>query len=330
LLPAYFAKPAPEPAPVSVAVKVVHPNLRDRVAYDLAVLRMSMKIIGLFPGSEWFGMEDALENFSDTLTEHLDMRREAEHLQVFRDCFVGQTDVTFPKPFHDFVSPSVLVETFEKGELISEWIPKASVAERNAVCEMGLNGFLEMLFHHNYIHADLHPGNIIVAKKPDGSPRLVFLDTGMVTVLTDQQWHNFVELYAAVVAGDGEAAAHVMIDRAPRQACTDREGFKQTITEVIDTYNNAASAENIHVGYTLMTILNAVRRYNVGIESDFASLVVSIIIVDGLGRSLEPDINLVSASRPYVVAWLLKHPSELSSLAGQISDMIPQGNERRF
>ena len=97
---------------------------------------------------------------------------------------------------------------------------------------MGLNGFLEMLFHHNYIHADLHPGNIIVAKKPDGSPRLVFLDTGMVTVLTDQQWHNFVELYAAVVAGDGEAAAHVMIDRAPRQACTDREGFKQTITEV--------------------------------------------------------------------------------------------------
>eukprot|EP00667_Euglena_gracilis_P004368 EG_transcript_4390 len=315
----FGAPPPPEPPSNEVVIKVVHPGLRPLVACDLAVLQLGMWLLSrVVPGSEWFQMEDALDNFSFTLTEHLDMRREAKHLDTFNHLFAGQDDLTFPTPVLALVRPSVLVETFAEGTLISDWIPKASEEDKVRVASIGLKGFLEMLFHYNYIHADLHPGNIIVTAKPDGSPRLVFLDTGMVTVLTERQWVNFVDLYASVIAGDGQSAADLMVERSPRHACSDLDGFRAKMSGIIDEYNKAACASKIHVGMTLATILNTVRRYNVGLESDFASLVVSIIIVDGLGRSLQPDINLVQASRPYVVQWLLEHPSAVSSLIPKI------------
>eukprot|EP00668_Euglena_longa_P016604 GGOE01020883.1.p1 GENE.GGOE01020883.1~~GGOE01020883.1.p1 ORF type:complete len:632 (+),score=187.09 GGOE01020883.1:225-1898(+) len=316
---AIFGAPPLEPPSNEVVIKVVHPGLRPLVACDLAVLELGMWLLSrIVPGSEWFQMEDALDNFSYTLTEHLDMRREAKHLDTFNHLFAGQDELTFPKPVLELVRPSVLVETFAQGTLISDWIPSASEEDKVRVANIGLKGFLEMLFHYNYIHADLHPGNIIVNQKPDGSPQLVFLDTGMVTVLTERQWVNFVDLYASVIAGDGNSAADLMVERSPRHACNDLDGFRTKMSAIIDEYNRAASASNIHVGMTLATILNTVRRYNVGLESDFASLVVSIIIVDGLGRSLQPDINLVQASRPYVVQWLLDHPSAVSSLIPRI------------
>jgi len=322
LLRWFWGPPAPpKESPSIVAVKVVHPSIRDRVAADLGALWAFMTCLKVLPGAQWLGLEDALQNFSDTLTESLDMEWEARHLQRFNELFAGDTEISFSKVV--LSRPSVLVQTFEEGEQIATWIPSASMQDRRIVADLGLRGFLQMLFRHNYIHSDLHPGNILVATKADGSPRIVFLDTGMVTELTDAQWVNFVELYACVIAGDGERAADLMVERAPAQACSDRPGFQQAMSAIIEKYNKAESPKDIHIGDTLLTILNTIRTYKVGLESDFASLVVSIIILDGLGRSLQPDICVVSRSRPYVVQWLFEHPSMISELIPRILS-LPQ------
>lgn len=198
----------------------------------------------------------------------------------------------------------------------------------------------------NFIHSDLHMGNIFVqlvdrstqavypsqklvsvqsldsrSSSPDTihidprtlrqalgqgyEPRLVLLDAGLTTELSPVNFRNFIDLFSAVAEGDGLAVARLMVERARGgydvniKRCIDYFGFESKMASIVqrvkkDTFRLA----KVKIGDVLGDVLAMVRQHHVKIESDFTNLVVSIMVLEGLGRQLDPDLDLFEVARP--------------------------------
>ena len=291
--------------------------------------------------------------------------------------------VHLPKPLYPFVSETILTEAFMDAIPIryftqatsseqplldpSNSSRKERVEQRDfhqkrvrlneSVANLGLLSFLKMMIDDNFIHSDLHPGNIMVLLRNDDGefyefsrapkhesvlddaiskgfyrPTLAFLDTGLTTTLSTENLNNFLDLFSAVADGEGKTAARLMIERAPahlisrqRRLLQRNQALDGTVTSETNL-NDPASFPNfrrferdmdelisqIHsetlrlrtypLSYVLNQALFFIRSNHVPIDPSFTNLIVSLIIIEGLGRALNPDVDLLEAARPFLKA----------------------------
>lgn len=244
------------------------------------------------------------------------------------------------------VSENILVESYVSGISIKQFIKQAQryhedAAENDAlahatnivnkkIAKIGLVAFLKMMLDDNFIHSDLHPGNIIVQLFDKSGrtwqrgsmenaishgytlPKLIFIDAGLTTTLSDTNLNNFLDLFGALADGDGELAAQLMVersrvnvnapDRRPEALCKDYPDFKEKMRVLVaQVQKDTFRLGNISISDLLGQVLSMVRNHHVKIESDFTNLVMSLIIVEGLGRSLDPQLDLFAAARPFLI-----------------------------
>jgi len=234
-----------------VAVKVVHPEARRRVHVDLLLLRAVANAVEFaFPAARWCSLVDAVEEFSNTLENQMDMRREADHLARFARNFKDVKDVSFPRPRRPLCSDDILVEDFVRGESMKDFVRRCSqdyspTTEKNKdhhpgkdpfdlaeedtpidpsppsmrvrarLAKIGVDAVCKMIFHDNLLHGDLHPGNVLVTDdgQKTGRPKVCFLDAGIVVELQPQQHAHFVDVLGAFMRHDGEKAGRLMLAR---------------------------------------------------------------------------------------------------------------------
>ncbi|KAI3658176.1 hypothetical protein MP638_000859 [Amoeboaphelidium occidentale] len=310
------------PEECDVAVKVVHPYIKPLIEADLAIMMFTARIIDMLPNMKWLSFPEEVQEFSSLMLKQLDMRVEARNLKKFRNNFKTIPYCTFPRPIDGLVTEQVLVETF------SDALPMASILDckdenlKRQVADLGLKSFLKMLLEDNFVHSDLHPGNILV-KVPTSSnsliekelhllkpphPQLEFVDAGLVTVLSEKNMLNFIDLFAALVDGDGREIARLMVERSRMEGvpdkdkklfCRNYDKFEAEMESLIQNVQEKTfSLATIHISEVLGNVLNLVRDHHVKIESDFTNLVVSIMVLEGLGRQLNPEVDLFEAAKP--------------------------------
>lgn len=205
-----------------------------------------------------------------------------------------------------------------------------------------------MLLIDNFVHADLHPGNIMVRfyapervrvsgllpikpqkeqtptdskdvteevlsrlrpyrRKPDEwlhelqkidqegyRPQLIFIDTGLVTELNHTNRRNFLDLFKAIAEFDGYKAGHLMVERCRQpDAVIDKEVFALKMQHlVLRVKSQTFALGNIKIGDILHEVLSMIRSHHVRLEGDFVNVVISILLLEGIGRSLDPDLDL--------------------------------------
>eukprot|EP00727_Mastigamoeba_balamuthi_P001952 m51a1_g11754 hypothetical protein (580) ;mRNA; f:199862-201652 len=316
-----------------VAVKVLHPLAGDRVRADLRLIGYASSVLGVAPWLRWASLQDAGDEFCACMRSHLDLRREARNLRTFRRNFRGWRSVKFPVPIRGLVSKSVLVESFEEGELLSRVVgqqPKDAATERlrKDIARVGLSAFLKMVFSDNFIHMDIHPGNVLVrdrrivreGQQADDSflwralsaaaawarpAQLVLLDAGMVASIHPSLRDNFISLCWAVHSGNAEGAARLMVTHAsggrparctPLQADTFCKGMGALFREF-----ESKPLRELPVGKLMLKALSLSSRCHVPIEGKFSSLIVATVVLDGVGRQLDPCVNLLAAAAPHIV-----------------------------
>lgn len=164
---------------------------------------------------KFLSLEDATDQFSKNMLSQLSFLHEANHLNQFRKNFKESKTIFFPKPFLEFTTESVLVETFESGKPISYYLSQKHPWNK-MIAREGLHAYLQMMLWDYFVHADLHPGNILVRPSKAGdSPELVLLDVGLVAAFSPTAAQHFVDLFQAIVNGNGVYGAKLMIQHAP-------------------------------------------------------------------------------------------------------------------
>lgn len=158
----------------------------------------------------FLSLEDAIEQFSKNMLSQLSFLHEANHLNQFRNNFRDSQHIVFPEPFTQLTTESVLVESFEPGDSISKYLNSPHPWNKY-IAKEGLQAYLKMMLIDYFVHADLHPGNILVRPTPNENyPTLVILDVGLVTAFSSVDAQHFVELFKAIVEGNGAYGAELM------------------------------------------------------------------------------------------------------------------------
>ena len=294
--------------------------------------------------------------FSKLLLSQLNLYTEGEHLLQFAENFDrtwsahDRTTIGFPTPYLQVSSTDVLVESFEPGVSLSTYLierenTQATLRRRTTsnsprvggssssssadaqtqrmhhvdrrIAEIGTLSFFEMVLVHNFIHSDLHPGNILIApRNPTPTPtgdlsfdvlnddiRLIYLDVGLTTVLPQESRLNFISLFSAVASGQGQRAASLMVERSKDPtSCVDMQGFVRGMSAVIDdaiqSNTHGFSLGNVRIGQVLTSVMNLCRGHCVVVDDTMAQLVSSIALLDGIGRQLDPSRDLFETAQP--------------------------------
>ncbi len=298
---------APPPAPRVVAVKVIHPGVKAQIEADLELLRLGAWLVELTGHLQWWSVREFVEEFAGIMHMQLDLRSEAKALDRFRANFKGREDIKFPAPLWPLVNEFVLVEDYAGGVPISQILkdPAWPVHEKKAIARSGLDAFLKMVFLDNFVHGDLHPGNIFVRDNAThkAHPHLTFIDVGIVTELTAQDRRNFVDLFYAIATGKGEEAGRLMIERSRNHECEDPEGFSRGISRIVEeaTVGHHLQLGKIRVGFLIQKVLALCIQYKVKLESNFAAILLAIGVLEGVGRSLDPDLDILQVAVPVIV-----------------------------
>jgi len=320
----------------TVAVKVCHPGTRNAIEMDLSILDTLVNTLEmLIPSMRVFSGQIIMSQFCEFILAQNDLRKEAENLERFGQDFPeGEGHrLTFPKVKHPWVSADVLVESFEEGDLLRDIIIDSQRAIRSysrrrrssfkleiapqtktqdlsddqvkkrksEITDIACHSYLTMLFDRNFIHADLHPGNVLVALSP---VRLKFLDCGLCVRVNSKDARNFADVLYCIIKGNPNEVGRIMAERAPgdHSLHVNVDGFALEVGDLIQqTRDGGFSFGKIRLGEMFGNLMQLAMKHRIILEPNFVNIVLSLGVLEGTARELAPDLDLFQKFIPYLI-----------------------------
>lgn len=286
-----------------IAIKVQRPEARSQIERDLAILAMGAKVLDLVPSLHLLSLPGSVERFGEALSAQLDFRLEAENNRRLGANFASVKGVRVPDLFPELCTERVLTMELILGvkathpELVKEKKARRRLAAR------GGEAILKMVFEDGFVHADLHPGNILLTE--DGT--MVFIDLGMVAEIPQDLMQPWIDTFTALGKNDGRAAARLFYSYAPSVGTTDYAAYERDCIAFFDRFEGKTLGE-VEVSQVLGGLMIVLRRHRIQVEPVFTVVNLGVLVAEGLGKQLDPDIDLVQMALPYLAKCAAKAP----------------------
>jgi ubiquinone biosynthesis protein len=282
-----------------VAVKVRRPNVIELCTFDLAVMRAAARLLETIPSIRNLAAVAIVEEFGRAIFAQLDFAIEARNNRRFRENFRGNPAVLFPALVDGLCSGRVLTMSFVEGTKILD--ARGTRFDHKRIARLGLQVLLQMVFEDGFVHADLHPGNIFIT--PD--EKIALVDLGLVGELTDAHRRSFGRFFTAWAQRDGDTMAHQMYEMSAGAGMARDpvafERYRAGVIEFVGRYWGQRLGE-VQVGKVLLDLLVLLRRYRIRVNPSFTIVNIAIAVTEGIGKQLDPDLDLMAEAIPYFLA----------------------------
>lgn len=314
-----------------VAVKVLRPGMLTVIDKDLSLMRMMAGWVErLSADGKRLKPREVVAEFDKYLHDELDFVREASNAAQLRRNMDGLDLVLIPEMIWDFCHTEVIVMERMKGIPISQTdrLREAGV-DISKLARDGVTIFFTQVFRDGFFHADMHPGNIQVSIEPATFGRYVSLDFGIVGTLTEYDKEYLAQNFTAFFRRDYKRVAELHVESGWVPAQTRVDELESAIRAVCEPYFDRPLKE-ISLGMVLMRLFQTSRRFNVEIQPQLVLLQKTLLNIEGLGRQLDPDLDLWSTAKPFLEKWMLdqvgpkKLWDQLRAEAPRYAKLIPE------
>jgi ubiquinone biosynthesis protein len=290
-----------------VAVKVLRPNMLPAIEKDLALMHMMASWVDrLSADGKRLKPREVVAEFDTYLHDELDLLREAGNAAQLRRNMQGLDLVLIPEMVWDFCMTDVMVMQRMKGVPISQVqrLRDAGV-DIPKLARDGVTIFFTQVFRDGFFHADMHPGNIQVSLDPATFGRYISLDFGIVGTLTEVDKEYLAQNFSAFFRRDYKRVAELHIESGWVPARTRVDELESAIRACCEPYFDRPLKE-ISLGMVLLRLFQTSRRFDVEVQPQLVLLQKTLLNVEGLGRELDPDLDLWSTAKPFLEKWMLE------------------------
>jgi ubiquinone biosynthesis protein len=282
----------------TVAVKVRRPDILDKVRLDRAILlfvgRLAERIV---PSLRLVSLAEAFETFCNAVEAQIHLANEAANNRRFAANFATDIDVHFPRLVPEACSDAVLTMEFIEG--VREEDLEARGLDISRIVEAGMRAVCRMIFLHGFVHADLHQGNLRFL--PPG--RVVFLDLGLIGTLDDADRLTSAALLYSFAVGDGETVARLFFESAPHHAVRDYAAYEREMADYVRQVHKRGLG-NIQITLEIGRLFDILRRHRIQARSHMTMVNLALMTAEGLGKRLDPTLQLNEAALPYLAEAL--------------------------
>jgi len=314
-----------------VAVKVLRPGMLEVIEKDLDLMRtMARWIERLSSESRRLKPREVVYEFDKYLHDELDLLREAANAAQLRRNMASLDLVLIPEMYWDYCHTEVIVMERMKGVPISQTarLVEAGVDLRQLARD-GVTIFFTQVFRDGFFHADMHPGNIQVSISPGSVGRYISLDFGIVGTLTEFDKEYLAQNFTAFFRRDYKRVAELHIESGWVPPETRVDELESAVRAVCEPYFDRPLRE-ISLGIVLMRLFQTSRRFHVEIQPQLVLLQKTLLNIEGLGRQLDPELDLWSTARPFLERWMLEQVgpqklwAEFKAQAPRYAKMLPE------
>ena len=314
-----------------VAVKVLRPGMLSVIEKDLSLMRlMAGWVESLSNDGKRLKPREVVAEFDKYLHDALDLVREASSAAQLRRNMEGLDLVLIPEMFWDYCATEVIVMQRMTGVPISQVERlRAAGVDIPKLARDGVTIFFTQVFRDGFFHADMHPGNIQVSLAPATFGRYISLDFGIVGTLTETDKEYLAQNFTAFFRRDYKRVAELHIESGWVPRTTRVDELESAIRSVCEPYFDRPLKE-ISLGLVLMRLFQTSRRFQVEIQPQLVLLQKTLLNIEGLGRQLDPELDLWATAKPFLETWMIdqlgpkKLLDELRNESPRYAKLIPE------
>ncbi|MEJ2520116.1 MAG: AarF/ABC1/UbiB kinase family protein [Desulfuromonadales bacterium] len=300
-----------------VVFKVRRPGVTRIVETDIDVLMgLAYLIEQHVPAAALYDPLGLVKEFRRSITREMDFSREGRTVDRFALNFADSKTVYIPKIYWDYSGEMVLTMEYVPGIKISKLEElRAQGYDLHEIAQRGADAFLKQVLEHGLFHADPHPGNIFIL--PDQV--ICMLDYGMVGRLGQDLKEQLLDLLQALLERDVDRIINQLLYSGELTDIADLKNLRRDLNEFIEDYYDLVLQE-IKIGRLFAEFIEILTHHRIHFPPDYMLLAKALVVMEGVGRQLDPNFNMISHMRPYVSKFLIERfsPTNLTAQASRI------------
>ena len=314
-----------------VVVKVQRPNLRPQIESDLNILHfLAAQAAELIPELQLVDPVGVVSEFDKALRKEMDFTIERTNIERFQNSFRDFEGVHIPIIYPEYCTPAVLTMEFVDGVKITQAVEKLG-ADPYALAPTMLKALFKMILKDGFFHGDLHPGNILIRD----DLTITLIDFGLVGRMLPGQRDRIIELIGALHREDYEMVARVVFELGTKVpgVSYDFDAFQSDVTEIMETHFTGKTLAGIEFQSFFQDLAAGAIRHQLRLPPTYTMVFKAMMTVEGIGKTLIPDVDLVEEARPFVAEMmaekynpkrLLQQSIQLASTASRVFNELSQ------
>ncbi len=307
----------------AVVVKVLRPGVEQRIAQDLSLLRSFARLAEkIGPDPEMTRPQEIVAELERSLLNELDLQREGANASLMRRNFADSRDLYVPEVFWTHSAERVLTLERVSGVRADDIAAlDAAGVDRRRLAATGVRLFYTQVFRDNFFHADTHPGNLWVDLSNPQRPRFIALDFGIVGSLPEIDRYYLAENFTAIFERNYRRIAELHIEAGWMPATLRLDALEADVRTICEPYFTRPLAE-IALGEVLFKLFKLARANQLTIQPQLILLQKTLLNIEGLGRTLDPKLDIWVVAQP-VLAEILERERSPRAMLDRLREKLP-------